>query len=105
MHDDNDGQTDATEIARGADPLDATSSCISTSTLKCDIYELTEVSAGVYEAAGFSGNVIVGTVGTVGADVLEGTSGADLIVGRRGADSINRKGGDDAICGGPEETP
>ena len=97
LDDDNDGQSDADEVACGANPLDANSQCVNIVSLSCDGYEIVEVATGVYQAAGFDGNVIVGTTD---ADVLEGTSGADLIVGRRGADIIRGRAGDDVICGG-----
>ena len=64
-------------------------------TLTCNGYEITETSAGVFDAPGFSGNVIVGTDG---ADELQGTSGADLIVGRSGNDVIIGGAGNDVIC-------
>ncbi len=63
----------------------------------CFAYSVQQVGGGNYIAPGWSGNIIVGTMGN---DQLRGTKNADLILGLAGKDVISGLDGDDVICGG-----
>ncbi len=61
-------------------------------------FEYTVYQVGeTYTAAGWDGNIIVGTALQ---NNITGTAGPDLILGLGGNDILNGKGGDDVICGG-----
>ncbi|MCP5098571.1 MAG: tandem-95 repeat protein [Chloroflexi bacterium] len=63
----------------------------------CGGIDVFETAPGIYDAPGFSGNLIVGTDGY---NYLKGSNGADLILGLGGSDYIVGRRGDDIICGG-----
>ncbi|MCP4361462.1 MAG: tandem-95 repeat protein, partial [Chloroflexi bacterium] len=63
----------------------------------CGGFDIFEVTAGEYDAPGFSGTLIVGSENQ---DYLHGTSGSDLILGLDGPDYIFGRGDNDIICGG-----
>jgi hypothetical protein len=62
----------------------------------CGGYVVHQVGS-IYMAAGWSGEI---QVGTNSANTLNGTEGADLLLGLGGNDKLDGKGGDDLLCGG-----
>ncbi|MEZ4734449.1 MAG: hypothetical protein R3E79_45745, partial [Caldilineaceae bacterium] len=62
----------------------------------CGAYTVYQVGNS-YSAAGWSGNIKVGTNGN---NTLLGTNGPDLILGLGGNDLLRGNGGDDLLCGG-----
>ena len=63
----------------------------------CSTYTVYRTVQGQYVAAGWTGNIIVGTDSN---NVLNGTSGADLMLGLGGNDTLDGQGGNDVMCGG-----
>ena len=63
----------------------------------CSIYTVYRTAQGQYVAAGWTGNI---SVGTSGINIMTGTSGPDLMLGLGGGDIMTGLGGDDVMCGG-----
>ena len=88
----------ATATPNGATPTPTTTPTV-TGTLigACGVYTVYQTGQGQYVAAGWAGNIIVGTGGN---NILTGNGGADLMLGLGGGDVMNGQGGDDVMCGG-----
>lgn len=64
---------------------------------RCFGYEVRQLGGGEYVAEGWSGPILVGTLGN---DIIPGKPQPTLILGLGGKDKITGKGGNDVICGG-----
>jgi len=112
--DDNDGFSDADEIAAGSDPLNAASTPEVCDGLDNDLDLLVDEGFPDTDGDGIAdcvdtdptptpiacNGLPVTILGTAGDDTLIGTSGNDVIHGLGGNDIIRGEGGNDVICGG-----